>query len=123
MCNWDISFLLYCPCYGNPSRWRSANAMFCSIVGGVCPWYCRCVDGIETPIKLETLVLLVGQGTPAPVLMVSMMTSPGVSGLEDWTITIPPSSSSECSEDSDDSDERPPTMMNWDSLCERTRLT
>jgi hypothetical protein len=96
--------------------------MFCSIVGGVCPWYGRSVDGIETPIKLETLVLLPGRGS-APVLTVSMMTSPGVPGREGWTIsteTISPSSSSECSED--EAEERPPTMMNWDLLCERTRL-
>jgi len=92
--------------------------MFCSIVGGVCPWYGRSVGGIETPIKLETLVL--------PVLTVSMMTSPGVPGREGWTIsteTISLPSSSECSEDEPDSEERLPTMMNWDLLCERTRLT
>jgi len=80
MCIWDISFLLHDLCYGNPSRWRSANAMFCSMVGGVCPWYDRSVDGIERPIKLETLVLPPGKGTPGLVLRVSMMTSPGVSG-------------------------------------------
>lgn len=100
--------------------------MFCSIVGGVCPWYGRSVDGIETPMKLETLVLLPGEGAPAPVLTVSMMTSPGVPGREGWTIpteTISPSSSSERSEDDADSEERLPTMMNWDPLCERTRLT
>jgi len=94
--------------------------MFCSIVGGVCPWYSRSVDGIETPIKLETLVLLPGEGT------VPMTTSPGVSGREGWTIsteTISPSSPSECSEDETDSEELPPTMMNSDLLCERTRLT
>lgn len=96
--------------------------MFCSMVGGVRPWYGRSVDGIETPIKSETLVL----GTPVPVLTVSMMTSRGVPGRESWTIsteTISPSSSSECSEDEADSEERLPTMMNLDLLCERTRLT
>ena len=96
------------------------------MVGGVCPWHDRSVDGIETPIKLETLVLLPGQGAPVFVLTVPMMTSPGVPGREDWTIsteTISPSSSSECSEDETDSEEWPPTMTNWDLLCERTRLT
>jgi len=94
--------------------------MFCSIVGGVFPWYGRSVGGIETPIKFETLVLLPGEGT------VSMMTSPGVSGREGWTIstaTISLSSPSEGSEDETDSEEPPPTMMNSDLLCERTRLT
>ena len=93
--------------------------MFCSIVGGVCPWYGRSVDGIETPIKSETLVLLLGASAP-------VLTSPGEVGREDGsisTITISPSSPSECSEDETDSEERLPTMMNWDLLCERTRLT
>lgn len=93
--------------------------MFCSIVGGVCPLYGRSVDGIETPIKLETLWLL-----PGPVLTVSMMTSPGEAGRERWTMSTETiSSSSECPEDEPDSEERPPTMMNWVLLCERTRLT
>ena len=93
--------------------------MFCSIVGGVCPWYGRSVDGIETPIKLATLVL-----SPGPVLTVSMMTSPGVADRERWIISTETiSSSSECSDDEPDSEERLPTRMNWVFLCERTRLT
>ena len=93
--------------------------MFCSIVGGVCPWYGRSVDGIEAPMKSETLVL-----PPAPATATSMMTSPGVPGRECWTIsTETASSSSECSEDDTDSEEWLPTMTNRDLLCERTRLT
>ena len=78
------------------------------------------MGGIETPIKLETLGPLSNRGTSELVLPVSMVTSPGVPGQEGEAIS---SSTSECSEDEPDSEERPPTMMNWALLCERTRLT
>ena len=66
------------------------------------------MDGIEAPIKLETLVLPL-----VTVVKVSAINSPGVPGRDcGATSTGTISSSSDCSEDDDDSEERLPTMMN-----------
>ena len=66
-------------------------------------------------MKFATLVLL-------PALV--PITTSGVPGRDGWTMSTEAiSSSSECSEDDADSEERLPTRTNSDLLCERTRLT